>query len=73
MRPDQFTDYLLSKEIGFSTCNTVDVPFNASKGMFPSRCYLEPHKCGLFSAYRDVQTNFYRYNFMVYYRSQYRE
>ncbi|XP_045161582.2 7SK snRNA methylphosphate capping enzyme-like [Mercenaria mercenaria] len=32
LRPDQFTDYLLSKEIGFSTCNTVDVPYNASKG-----------------------------------------
>lgn len=32
LRPDQFTDYLLSKEVGFSTCNTVDVPYNASKG-----------------------------------------
>ncbi|XP_052759676.1 7SK snRNA methylphosphate capping enzyme-like [Mya arenaria] len=32
LRPEQFTDYLLSREIGFSTCNTVDVPYNASKG-----------------------------------------
>ncbi|KAH3826959.1 7SK snRNA methylphosphate capping enzyme-like [Dreissena polymorpha] len=32
LRPEQFTDYLLSRDVGFSTCNTVDVPYNASKG-----------------------------------------
>lgn len=32
LRPEQFTDYLLSREVGFSTCNTIDVPFNPSKG-----------------------------------------
>lgn len=32
LRPEQFNDYLLSREIGFSTGNTVDVPVNYSKG-----------------------------------------
>ncbi|KAL4221732.1 hypothetical protein ACF0H5_019987 [Mactra antiquata] len=32
LRPEHFIDYLLSKEVGFSTCNTLDVPYNASKG-----------------------------------------
>lgn len=31
-RPDQFTEYLLSREVGFSTCQTLDAPFNKSKG-----------------------------------------
>ena len=32
LKPDQFNDYLLSKEVGFSTCSVIDVPFNSSKG-----------------------------------------
>ncbi|KAL5014266.1 hypothetical protein ScPMuIL_008536 [Solemya velum] len=32
LRPEQFTDFLLSKEVGFSTCEVIDVPFNKSKG-----------------------------------------
>lgn len=32
LRPEQFIDYLLSRDVGFSTCNTLDVPYNASKG-----------------------------------------
>lgn len=31
-KPEQFSDYLLSKEVGFSTCEVVDTPFNKSKG-----------------------------------------
>ncbi|CAH1774200.1 unnamed protein product [Owenia fusiformis] len=31
-KPEQFTEYLLSREVGFSTCETLDVPFNKSKG-----------------------------------------
>ncbi|XP_074661840.1 7SK snRNA methylphosphate capping enzyme-like [Tubulanus polymorphus] len=30
--PDQFSKYLLSTEVGFSTCQVLDVPFNKSKG-----------------------------------------
>lgn len=32
LRPEQFTEYLLSREVGFSTCEVIDTPFNASKG-----------------------------------------
>ncbi|XP_060069259.1 7SK snRNA methylphosphate capping enzyme-like [Ylistrum balloti] len=32
LKPEQFSDYLLSKEVGFSTCEVVDTPFNKSKG-----------------------------------------
>ncbi|CAG2185797.1 BCDIN3 [Mytilus edulis] len=31
LKPHQFSDYLL-REVGFSTCEVVDVPFNKSKG-----------------------------------------
>ena len=34
LKPDQFNDYLLSKEIGFSTCTVIDVPYNSSKGKY---------------------------------------
>ena len=33
LKPEQFSEYLLSKEVGFSTCEVVDMPFNKSKGM----------------------------------------
>lgn len=32
LRPEQFTEYLLSREVGFSTCEVIDTPFNVSKG-----------------------------------------
>uniref|UniRef100_T1IJC9 RNA methyltransferase n=1 Tax=Strigamia maritima TaxID=126957 RepID=T1IJC9_STRMM len=31
-KPQQFTEYLLSKEVGFTTCEVIDTPFNQSKG-----------------------------------------
>ncbi|XP_076364937.1 LOW QUALITY PROTEIN: 7SK snRNA methylphosphate capping enzyme-like [Tachypleus tridentatus] len=31
-RPEQFNEYLLSKEVGFSTCTLVDMPAHPSKG-----------------------------------------
>lgn len=31
-RPDQFSEYLLSKEVGFSTCEEINVESNKSKG-----------------------------------------
>ena len=31
-KPNEFTNYLLSKEIGFSTCKTIAMPHNKSKG-----------------------------------------
>ncbi|GAB6019113.1 hypothetical protein CHUAL_000734 [Chamberlinius hualienensis] len=31
-KPEMFTTYLLSKEVGFSTCEMISVPFNAAKG-----------------------------------------
>ena len=30
--PDQFKNYLLSTEVGFSSCETIGVPLNQSKG-----------------------------------------
>lgn len=32
LRPEKFTEYLLSKEVGFSTCAVIGTPFNLSKG-----------------------------------------
>ncbi|XP_014662942.1 PREDICTED: 7SK snRNA methylphosphate capping enzyme-like [Priapulus caudatus] len=32
MRPDQYSEYLLSNEVGFSTCELVDCPCNPAKG-----------------------------------------
>ncbi|XP_067128540.1 probable RNA methyltransferase Y17G7B.18 [Centruroides vittatus] len=32
MRPEQFNEYLLSKEVGFSTCELIDAPAHPSKG-----------------------------------------
>ncbi|KAK3593258.1 hypothetical protein CHS0354_012348 [Potamilus streckersoni] len=32
LKPDQFKEYLLSKEVGFTSCELKDVPFNVSKG-----------------------------------------
>ena len=34
LRPDQFTEYLLSREVGFSKCETLAMPFNKGKGMY---------------------------------------
>ena len=34
LRPDQFTEYLLSREVGFSKCETLAMPFNKAKGMY---------------------------------------
>ncbi|RWS15324.1 7SK snRNA methylphosphate capping enzyme-like protein [Dinothrombium tinctorium] len=31
-KPEQFNDYLLSKEVGFTTCQLIDTPEHASKG-----------------------------------------
>ncbi|EDV29556.1 uncharacterized protein TRIADDRAFT_19869 [Trichoplax adhaerens] len=33
LMPDQFNDYLLSEEIGFSSCQTLPIPNDAVKGM----------------------------------------
>jgi len=30
--PQQFTEYLLSKEVGFTTCEVIDAPLYQSKG-----------------------------------------
>ncbi|XP_062610547.1 probable RNA methyltransferase Y17G7B.18 [Saccostrea cucullata] len=32
MRPAQFSDYLLSREVGFTTCEVIDIPYHKSKG-----------------------------------------
>lgn len=32
LKPDKFTDYLLSREVGFSTCELLDRPFHRTKG-----------------------------------------
>lgn len=32
MKPAQFSDYLLSREVGFTTCEVIDIPYNKSKG-----------------------------------------
>lgn len=42
LKPPQFSDYLL-REVGFSTCEVVDVPFNQSKGFRrPIQLYTKP-------------------------------
>ncbi|XP_013414626.1 7SK snRNA methylphosphate capping enzyme isoform X2 [Lingula anatina] len=42
-RPDQFTEYLLSKEVGFSKCELIAVPFNKSKGFRrPLQMFTKP-------------------------------
>ncbi len=38
LKPDQFTEFLLSREVGFSKCELLDIPFNKSKG---NLCQLE--------------------------------
>ena len=44
------------------TCNNKKVRNN--------RCFPELGKCGVFPAYREVQTSLYRFNFMVHCHSQ---
>lgn len=39
LRPEMFTDYLLSPEIGFTSCQLIDIPSHASKG-FQRPIYL---------------------------------
>ncbi|XP_064610400.1 7SK snRNA methylphosphate capping enzyme-like [Liolophura sinensis] len=42
-KPDQFTDYLLSREVGFSTCEALDVPYNKSAGFRrPIQLFTKP-------------------------------
>ena len=33
LRPDQFTEYLLSAEVGFTTCERLNVQDHEAKGM----------------------------------------
>lgn len=41
-RPEKFTDYLLSEDVGFRTCGLVDVPHNESKGFRrPVYCFTK--------------------------------
>lgn len=42
LKPPQFSDYLL-REVGFSTCEVIDVPFHKSKGFRrPIQLYTKP-------------------------------
>ena len=35
-RPEQFTEYLLSKEVGFVACEHLETPINRSQGRYLS-------------------------------------
>ena len=69
--PNNSTSFLQHSILYFFFLNSGDIELHCKnlKKCFniilANSCYPELGKCGFFPAYRDVQTNFYRYNFMV--------
>lgn len=79
-KPEQFNEYLLSKEVGFATCELIDTPEHESKGnlfevLFFASAFLMP----LLFLYRFQASNLFvlesrhKLNYLHYTSINYRE